>query len=103
LDGVAEIMAGAANGETMRRISEHMQALNVKLRRGKRWNPGTVWRVIRRQEFLKGKEAKPDMVHISEIAFYPSALASAPTDSRQGPFIYDKMESAEFDIGHRTF
>jgi hypothetical protein len=57
MEGVAEIMAGAANGETMRRIAEHMQALKFKLRRGKRWNPGTVWRVIRRQEFLKGKAA----------------------------------------------
>jgi hypothetical protein len=57
LEGVAEIMAGAARGETMRRIAEHMQALAFKLRRGKRWNPGTVWRVIRRQEFLKGKRA----------------------------------------------
>ena len=50
-------MAGAARGETMRRIAEHMQALSFKLRRGKRWNPGTVWRVIRRQEFLAKKRA----------------------------------------------
>ena len=57
LEGVAEIMAGAARGETMRRIAEHMQALSFKLRRGKRWNPGTVWRVIRRQEFLAKKRA----------------------------------------------
>ena len=73
LEGVAEIMAGAARGETMRRIAEHMQALGFKLRRGKRWNPGTVWRVIRRQEFL-AKKAETERIACAVLR-----LASTPT------------------------
>ena len=73
-EGVREIMAGKARGETYRRIAEHMQACGFKLRRGKRWNPGTVWRVIRRREAAEKKaEKQPDMIHVSEVAFYPSA------------------------------
>jgi hypothetical protein len=48
--GVDEITTLRSRGWTMRAIAEGMEEMGYPLRRGAKWNPGTVWRIIRREE-----------------------------------------------------
>jgi len=49
--GLAMILRLASDGLTIRAIAEAMRGF--KLRRGQRWNPGTVWRILKRQENIE--------------------------------------------------
>ena len=60
--GLAEILACRRAGMTIRWIAEHMDELGFKLRRGQKWNPGTISRIIRREEGRDATKAKPGQV-----------------------------------------
>lgn len=48
--GLKRILEMRIAGMTMRAIAEQMQAEGFKLRRGAKWNPGTVCRIVKRAE-----------------------------------------------------
>ena len=49
-EGVEQVRALRASGLTIRAVAEHMQAEKWPLRRGQWWNPGTIWRILKRAE-----------------------------------------------------
>lgn len=48
--GLSRLIGMRVDGLTMRAIAERMQEEGFKLRRGAKWNPGTVWRIVKRAE-----------------------------------------------------